>query len=226
MGNSRTKDDRRRNEILSAMESNMEDLERKHSKLQNEYDLLRNENNYLQTRLEEHESKVEKIGGLLVRYLDDITDSKVDAKDDKYTYDLRHLKRTEVKDWAREDVALTVTLLLNLVKPLLTVPIVAMQKRNVNLVIPTIKKSLLVTDEEENSDTAATVLPRLPQDVSSSNVERRTQIKSRLQEMPVNIATKIVGSSLREWGRTVGTGHNSSSSINLSRKYKVGESLK
>jgi hypothetical protein len=41
--------------------------------------------------------------------------------------------------------------------------------------------------------------------------------------MPVNIATKIVGSSLREWGKTVG---NSTSSINLSRKYKVGESLK
>lgn len=41
--------------------------------------------------------------------------------------------------------------------------------------------------------------------------------------MPTNIATKIVGSSLREWGRTVGTGgNNTSSSINLSRKYKVG----
>jgi len=102
-----------------------------------------------------------------------------------------------------------------------------MKKRNVSLVIPTIKKTLLVTDEEENADTLSTALPRLPQDISSSNLERRTQIKSRLQEMPVNIATKIVGSSLREWGRTVGTGgNNASSSINLSRKYKVGESLK
>ena len=102
-----------------------------------------------------------------------------------------------------------------------------MKKRNVSLVIPTIKKTLLVTDEEENADTLSTALPRLPQDISSSNLERRTQIKSRLQEMPVNIATKIVGSSLREWGRTVGTGgNNASSSINLSRKYKVRESLK
>jgi hypothetical protein len=44
---------------------------------------------------------VEKIGGLLVKYLDDITDNKVDAKDDKYVYDLRHLKRTDVKDWGK-----------------------------------------------------------------------------------------------------------------------------
>jgi hypothetical protein len=55
--------------------------------------------------------------------MDDILDNKVDVKDDKYVYDLRHLKKTEVKEWHRDDVSLTVNLLLNLIKPLLTVRI-------------------------------------------------------------------------------------------------------
>lgn len=35
----------------------------------------------------------------------------------------------------------------------------------------------------------------------------------------MSIATKIVGSSLREWGKTIN--RSNSSTINLSRKYKV-----
>ena len=54
----------------------------------------------------------------------------------------------------------------------------------------------------------------------SGHGERKTEIKTRLNEVPLSIATKIVGSSLREWGKTVN--HTSSSTINLSRKYKIG----
>jgi hypothetical protein len=55
--------------------------------------------------------------------MDDILNNKIDAKDDKYVYDLRHLKKTDVKEWHQDDVSLTVSLLLNLIKPLLTVQI-------------------------------------------------------------------------------------------------------
>lgn len=42
-------------------------------------------------------------------------------KDENYVYSLSKLKVVDVKDWSKEDVELTVTLLLNLIKPFLNV---------------------------------------------------------------------------------------------------------
>lgn len=57
----------------------------------------------------------------MVRYIDDILEGNCDVKDDNYVYDLKNLKKTDVKNWHRDEVALTVNLLLNMIKPLLTV---------------------------------------------------------------------------------------------------------
>ena len=51
----------------------------------------------------------------------------------------------------------------------------------------------------------------------NSSIMRRSEHKKKMQDLPTNIASKIVGSNLREWGRTV----HASSVSHLSRKYRV-----
>lgn len=41
----------------------------------------------------------------------------------------------------------------------------------------------------------------------------------KMKEMPIHMASKLVGSHVREWGRTV----HSNSVTNLIRKYKVSD---
>lgn len=75
-----------------------------------------------------------------MRYLDEILEGKHEVKDDSFSYDLRTLRKADVKQWHRDEVSLVVTLLLNLIKPLLT-------KKNVNLVVPPMKKTLYFQDD-------------------------------------------------------------------------------
>lgn len=51
----------------------------------------------------------------------------------------------------------------------------------------------------------------------SEHSTSKLELSMKLKELPVSIGSKLVGSQIRDWGRTV----HSSSHVNLARKYKV-----
>ena len=93
-------------------------------------------------------------------------------------------------------------MLLNQLKPNIT---------RHNLGIPTLNKSqmLVINDDDPNE----TKLPSIGASDHSLLIKKDSK---KFREIPASLAPKLVGSNLREWGRTV----HSNSVSNLTKKLK------
>jgi hypothetical protein len=82
-----------------------------------------------------------------------------------------------------------------------------------NLGLPSFNRNMIsASDEEEFSRI------KFPRISEHSAVTKLNSIDTKkLKDLPVNVASKIVASNVREWGKTV---HVNSTS-NLTRKYKI-----
>lgn len=90
-----------------------------------------------------------------------------------------------------------------------------------SIMIPAVRKNLII--EDPSTSKSYSRLPsknRLNIELLDENEEIKLG-KKKIQDLPVNIASKIVGSNLREWGSTVKANQNS-----LKRKYKISQSYR
>jgi hypothetical protein len=89
--------------------------------------------------------------------------------------------------------------------------------------IPTINKNIL-TVEDDDDLIPKTKFPRISEHsaitkISATNINSSSsQLDVRkLKDFPISMASKIVASNVREWGRTV----HANSVSHLSRKFKI-----
>lgn len=130
-------------------------------------------------------------------------------QDQQVVLDLKGLRKKKVEEWLTEEVKIVVTIILNQL---------ASSLNRKSLGLPSVNRSMLtVTDDDE-------AIPKIkfPKISEHSAVSKLSQINSnsdtkKLKDLPVNMASKIVASNVREWGRTV----QSNSVSHLSRKYRI-----
>ena len=85
-----------------------------------------------------------------------------------------------------------------------------MNRKNLHIPIPIKPEEVSVLDSDDVINNVR--LPKLSEHSTS-----KLELSMKLKELPVSIGSKLVGSHVRDWGRTV----HSSSHVNLARKFKV-----
>ena len=120
-----------------------------------------------------------------------------------------------MEDWSHEELNFIVKFLLNLLKPYFT---------RQNLMIPPIRKNIILEDSFEDRSKSYNRLPSTWTYIVGL-LDENDDIKmgkKKIQDLPVNIASKIVASNLREWGSTI----KPYQSNQLKRKYKISQSYR
>lgn len=92
-----------------------------------------------------------------------------------------------------------------------------------NLLVPVVRKNIIISDGliQKRSDSSVKSLPSTFIFKLELATERKEGHQAKVQSIPINIASKIVGSNLRDWGQTVRL-----NKMGLTRKYKVAQSFR
>ena len=88
-----------------------------------------------------------------------------------------------------------------------------LNRRNLGLPPPLRPDEVSVLDSDETINNVK--LPKIGDHSTNSKLE----LSMKLRDLPISLGSKLVGSQVREWGRTV----HSSSHANLVRKYKMSD---
>lgn len=104
---------------------------------------------------------------------------------------LKQLREKEVDEWSSEEISFIIKFLLNLLKPYFT---------RQNIIIPSIRKNLILEDSflDKHSRSCKGLPSKKYMNLEITDENNEIKLgKKKIQDLPVNIASKIVASNLR-----------------------------
>jgi len=204
-------EDRNKDELISFLEKNLENAEKRLAKLHNDYDILKNDYSYLESKLENANRKYGNLSSLLKDNLDMVLKGKpldIDPNNRAVKkLDLNELKDKSLDELNSNQKETLLIILLEQAKPFLSRENLETRLRHVEL----------VDSNSPNRSIEDLNLPKINERMSQSSTETKIE-QNKFHGVPLEISTKIVRSNLRDWGKPVATIQNSK---NPRLKYRV-----
>ncbi|KAL4497107.1 hypothetical protein ABPG72_019427 [Tetrahymena utriculariae] len=238
-------EDRKKDEIINSLERHLKTVEKKLAKVQNDCDILKNENYYLQTKIETSDQKYGNLAAIITTNLENLKNNQQSVYEDileqepelNITLDLNEIRHKQVHEWNLKEKEGVLNLLLAQIRPLMSKKNL-MQSINTSIANQSINVNIIddLHQIQQQNNTNQVSLPRINNSVDQKEGSIENSISAgggvaqinnstnggskKFQDVPLDISTKIVKSPLRDWGKPATT-LPSSNNKNQNRRFKV-----
>jgi len=189
--------DKNKEELITFLEKNLESTERRLAKLQNDYDILKNEYDFMELKIEASNNKFANAALLLKDNLDQLLyvenpDQEGVESAKRLALDLSEIKGKQIEDLDTFQKQMLLNILLEQIKPYLN------KKMLANHLYEIEKGEQFNYNNRSGALESGSQLPNIYEKSMENKFDQ-----NKFHDVPLEVSARIVRSNLRDWGKPV-----------------------